>query len=299
MAEEIAVLIKTYMRENTFFHCTKSIIRYMIKNNLHFTLYIADDGDISEKKKKLYNKLHSKGHTVLEIPLNTGASKSRNMLLARLKDERYILRMDDDFEFNELTNLKTMLKIVKQNRNIGIVADLEKQIGFGKSTFNNTISPYQGFLEMKDGVLYKRILPLSGFEYVKVNEIKYAYCDFSRNMLLIRREVFDSIKWDNNIFFNGEHEDLMLQLKHHTTWRLVFTTESVHLHREDIPENNTHQKKKYYQIKKSINDKNYFYKKWGIRKEIIKRPLTVLLAAGFLYILRNIRGFLGICFNIE
>lgn len=262
----------------------------MVKDHLNFKLYIADEGDISGKKKKLYEKLQAKGHTVLELPLNTGASKSRNMLLNQIKDEQYVLRMDDDFELNELTNIKAMLEIAKQNKNIGMVADLEKQIGFGKSTFHNTISPYQGFLEIKDGVLYKNIVPLKRFKYIKLNGINYAYCDFSRNMLLIKREVFDSIKWDDHIFFNGEHEDLMLQLKYHTDWKLVFTTDSVHLHREDIREEKLFQKKHYNQIKEAHKDKTYLFQKWGIKKEVIIRPLALYITACFLYIFRKIRG---------
>lgn len=276
---EIAVFIKTFIREETFFNCIESVIEYMSDNHISNRLYIADDGEISEKKKKLYKNLRCKGHIILELPFNTGASKSRNLLLSELQDERYILRMDDDFELTNETNIFALTKILDKKSNIGVVADLERQVGIGKSVFSKQISPYQGFFIKKGTILVKKIIPLNKFDYFYVDGIKCAKCDFSRNMLLIRRDIFKEIKWEEKIKFAGEHLDFMLQIKH-STWDLVFTPLSIHSHREDIKNTN----KSIYSKTKVANmeRKNIYIKKWNIERITISRPILYIFKAAFL-----------------
>jgi len=275
---EIAVFIKTFMREETFFNCIKSVMQYMSNNNISYRIYIADDGEISEKKKKLYENLRCKGHIILELPFNTGASKSRNLLLGELQDERYVLRMDDDFELTNETNILAMKKIINKKPKIGVVADLERQIGIGKSVFSKQISPYQGFFIKKGTKLVKKIVPLNKFDYFYVDGIKCAKCDFSRNMLLIRRDIFKKIKWEEKLKFAGEHLDFMLQIKH-SPWDLVFTPLSIHLHREDIENSN---KSIYSKTKIANMERDIIYKKkWNIERIVVSRPVPYLLKAAF------------------
>lgn len=275
---EIAVFIKTFMREETFFNCINSLMEHMSNNHISYRLYIADDGEISEKKKKLYENLRCEGHIILELPFNTGASKSRNLLLSELQDERYVLRMDDDFELTNETNIFALKKILDKKSNIGVVADLERQVGIGKSVFSKQISPYQGFFIKKGTKLVKKIVPINKFDYFYVDGIKCAKCDFSRNMLLIKRDIFKEIKWEEKLKFAGEHLDFMLQIKY-SSWDLVFTPLSIHLHREDIENTN---KSIYNKTKIANMERDIIYKKkWNIKKIIVSRPVPYLLKAAF------------------
>ena len=275
---EIAVFIKTFMREETFFNCINSLMEHMSNNHISYRLYIADDGEISEKKKKLYENLRCKGHIILELPFNTGASKSRNLLLGELQDERYVLRMDDDFELTNETNIFAMKKILNKKPEIGVVAGLERQIGIGKSVFSKQISPYQGFFIKKGTKLVKKIVPLNKFDYFYVDGIKCAKCDFSRNMLLTKRDIFKEIKWEEKLKFSGEHFDFMLQIKY-SPWDLVFTPFSIHLHREDIENTNKsiYNKTKIANIEKKI----IYKKKWDIERTTISRPVLNIFRAAF------------------
>ena len=286
---EIAVFIKTFMREETFFNCIKSVMQYMSNNNISYRLYISDDGKISEKKKKLYKNLRCKGHIILELPFNTGASKSRNLLLSELQDERYVLRMDDDFELTNETNIFALKKILDKKSNIGVVADLERQVGIGKSVLSKQISPYQGYIIKKGTTLVKKIVPLNKFDYFYVDGIKYAKCDFSRNMLLIRLDIFNEIKWEEKLKFAGEHLDFMLQIKY-SSWDLVFTPFSIHLHREDIENTN---KSVYSKTKIANMERKIIYKKkWNIERITISRPILYIFKAAFLKFV-NILGKLA------
>ena len=290
---EIAVFIKTFMREETFFNCIKSVMQYMSNNHISYRLYIADDGEISEKTKKLYENLRCKGHIILKLPFNTGASKSRNLLLGELQDERYVLRMDDDFELTNETNIFTLKKILDKKFNIGVVADLERQVGIGKSVFSKQISPYQGFFIKTGTTLVKKIVPINKFDYFYVDGIKCAKCDFSRNMLLLKRDIFREIKWEEKLKFAGEHLDFMLQIKH-SPWDLVFTPLSIHLHREDIENTN---KSIYSKTKITNMERDIIYKKkWNIERITISRPIFYLFKAAFLKFVNILQKFANTIF---
>lgn len=272
---ELAIFIKTFNREKALINCIESIEKQL--NNIEYRYYIADDGEKTETKNKLYKDLRRSGNIIKELNYNIGASKSRNILLKSLQDEKYILRLDDDFEFTDETNLTAMIKILEKNKNISAVADLERQIGNGKSVFSGEISPWQGFFFKKNKTLVKKAVDLNDFIYFNCSDYQYAYCDFARNFILIKREVFDEISWDEKISFAKEHEDFMLSLKK-TGNNLVFTPNSTHLHRDDIVSS-----KNYINVKS--NEKNQersienFNKKWGFKEVKIKRPLKYLFRA--------------------
>lgn len=289
--DKIAILIKTIYKERVLYNCIESIQKNLI--GFEYKIYIADDGPVSTTKYDFYMSLRNLGHIIIELPFNTGASKSRNILLSHIDDEKYILRLDDDFEISHETNIKAMKQILDSNNDIGIVADLERQFGHGKGTLSGRLSSYQGELEIKNGILYKRIKYRRHLKKNSIYDIEYFKCDLTRNMLLIKREVFEDISWDDMLLIAGEHTDFMLQIKK-SKWELVFTTNSVHYHREDIIEND----EKYNEIK----NKNYnflvrnksikmdvFEKKWGIEKEIIKRPFWVFVIAFVGWFLKRIR----------
>lgn len=282
---ELAIFIKTFLREEALFNCINSIEKNL--EGISFTIYIADDSYyMSDEKRHLYKKILDEGHVVLELPFGIGVSESRNLLLQKLKDEKYILRLDDDFEINNETNILGMKQILDSNQKIGVIADLERQIGDGKGVFSGDINGWQGFLHIEDSSLIKKIVPLEKFVYSSLNGIKYSKCDLTRNMLLIKRDVFNEVKWDDNIKFDGEHEDFLLQLKY-SKWDLVFTPDSIHLHREDIQykKSNEYQKIKQedsFTSEKSISRKA-FRDKWGINKITIKRPLKETIKAGIIY----------------
>lgn len=290
---EIAIFIKTFLREETLFNCINSIEEHL--KSLSYRLYIADDSYyISDLKRDIYKRLTDTGHIVIELPFGIGVSKSRNILLQNLRDEKYILRLDDDFEITKETNIIAMKKILENEKNIGAVADLERQMGDGKGVFSGDINTWQGFLEIRGTSLVKKMVSLSQFEYSTVEKFKYAKCDLTRNMILLKREIFNDLKWDENIKFDGEHEDFLLQIKN-SRWDLAFTPDSIHLHREDIQ---NEKMKEYQKIKredrltseKSIS-RQIFKDKWGIEKIIIKRPMSEKIKAAYIYLKNTYKSY--------
>jgi len=264
---ELAIFIKTLIKEKTIINCVKAIEANL--RNVNYCIYIADDGPISSYKDTFYNELTEKGHKIFKLSNNIGASASRTALLAKLNEENFVLRMDDDFEISEETNLSGMINTLKKDRNIGAIADLERQIGHGKSVQSGRINPWQGFLLMKHGYLIKKMYPLRKYNFTTISNMQVAKSDFTRNMLLLKREIFQDICWDENLSFANEHVDFMLQLQK-SKWGVVFTPNSVHLHRDDL----THTEAKdlieaYHKFRSSNSSQashyKYFLEKWNIK----------------------------------
>jgi len=270
---EVAILIKTLLKEKTIINCVKTIEKNL--SDIDYRIYIADDGQISTIKKNLYKDLKKKGHKVLELPYNIGASASRNALLRELGEEKFVLRMDDDFHISEETNICDMINVLKEDKNIGAIADLERQIGHGKSVHSGRINPWQGFLLRQNNYLIKKMYPLRKYNFESIANIRVAKSDFTRNMLLIKREVFEDISWDENFPFANEHLDFLLQLKN-SKWNVVFTPDSIHWHRDDLSQFDAcdlFEEYKKMRISNSHKNKHYqyFLEKWKIRGVKIKR----------------------------
>lgn len=231
---KVAVLVKTLGRTHSLIRCVESVLRY---SGFPVRLYVADDGPVPPAKEALYEYLQRRGDVVTRLPANTGASESRNKLLGLMDGEPYILRMDDDFALSGETRLDRLAGLLEGDPELGVVGDLERQVGLGKSTFSGRINPGQGYLRRSGSVLHKDFIGLRGFKYVRRCgpswSARIAFCGFTRNMLLIRPEVFESVGWDGDLKFEGEHLDFLLQLSD-AGFKIGFTPDSVHEHRDDL-----------------------------------------------------------------
>lgn len=284
--KEIAIIIKTFFRDEALYECINSIKQYC--NDSSYRIYIADDGEIDQEKQRFYDRLEAEGHYILVLPFNTGASKSRNLLLDCIGQEKYILRMDDDFCFCPETRLADMKLILDRDDKVGAVADLEIQAGTGKGSFSGQVSSWQGYLDISGRKLYVRLIRLRKFNYKYIEGIQYAKCGFSRNMLLLRREMLEKVRWDENLKFEGEHIDFLLQINA-SGWELVFTTNSKHIHKEDIKFYSNFDKYKKVKKLNTGQEKEVFRNKWGIDEIVKQRSLADYAKAGFTKLIRGIR----------
>ncbi|ADR20591.1 hypothetical protein MATR_17840 [Marivirga tractuosa] len=283
----IAILIKTYNREKTLFNTLESISKFC--KNIEYKLYIFDDSNkISNEKIIYYDKLKCSNHFIYCTESKTSVTAARNFLVQNLEDEKYVLRIDDDFEFNKDTKLEVLISILDFDSRIGVISGIEKQIGTGKGVLNGEISPRQGFFKIEDEVLIKNNVPVKNWKFNKTNKNhRFSYCDFSRNFLMIRRSVFNDISWDESLPFHGEHEDFMLQIKQ-SPWKLAFSPDSMHFHREDL---SIEERNKYKEEKMILNKKSdwakYFYIKWKVKKRKNSYPLLYNLE-------RKLKSIIGI-----
>ncbi|HOP47868.1 MAG TPA: glycosyltransferase [Desulfobacteraceae bacterium] len=256
----LAIMIKTFMRSDCLTKCIQSIESHV--KDIPYRIYIADDGNIDSGKSELYDTLEKKGHFILKLPFDIGASAGRNALIPHIQ-EKYLLRLDDDFLFTTETHIDKMIYILDHVDNIGAISDLERQLTDGKGINAGSIqSSGQGFLRFYVGTLIKEYIDLSQIKYDYINSIRYCKCEFARNFLLIRRSMLEEIKWDEELKIQGEHVDFMMQIKNHPYWQLAFTPDSIHSHAgppdADLPLN-------YLNMRNRKNEMwPILFRKWGI-----------------------------------
>jgi GT2 family glycosyltransferase len=229
---KIAVLVKTYLRNGVIQQLVQSLQDYC---DLPYRLYVADEQPVSEEKLRIYEQLKDSGHVVLifDEPQAVSVCYARNRLLDMLRDEPFVLRLDDDFHFCPGTKISRLLTILSTRPEVGAVSDVEIQSVDGKKLKAGDLSAGQGHFHLgnRGKSLLKLPVPVDQWHWRTTEGVRFAYADFTRNFLLIRREVFQSVRWNERLQIHGEHSDFMLRLKK-AGWLLAFTPDSVHLHNE-------------------------------------------------------------------
>lgn len=223
----VAITIKTYRRPERVVDCVRSIETYC---DVPFRLYIADDSPSGLRPLELYRDLERRGHYVHIFEEHVSVTSARNFLLGQLQNEKHVLRLDDDFLFGPQTSLTAMINVLEACPHIGAVSSVERQLGQGKGKEDGELSDKQGFLLRESGALRKLEMPLELVNWHSTPDgVRFAAFDFTRNFLLIKRKVFDTVRWREELFLKGEHLAFMRDLAANY-WGLAQTPDSIHLH---------------------------------------------------------------------
>ena len=138
-------------------------------------------------------------------------------------------------------------------------------------------SAKQGHIFLENGILLRTNVPHQAWTYMTARGVRFAYANFTRNFLLIRRAVFDTVRWDEDLYIQGEHLAFMLDLQR-AGWLLAFTPESVHLHNEE-GEDASNNYAIFRHSEEGINRRNaVFRNKFGIvseGREVLVSPARV------------------------
>ncbi|MCS4157973.1 glycosyltransferase family 2 protein [Salinibacter ruber] len=257
----IGVSIKTGNNRVSIITCIHSVINTLKEYN--YKIYIGDQPPISNWKSKLYNYLLDKGHFVKVYDEDRTFGEVRNKLASNI-DEKYLLRIDDDFELGGEFNIEPLRKVLESNQSIDFCSDLERQIGHGKNVVSGRIRPFGANCHLVGSTLFNLFHSMIG-GYRTHNNYKYKRANFTRNLLLIRRNVLADVKWDPNLMWMGEHLDFMLSLMRANCVG-AYTPHSIHYHRDDL--NSPSERGNLPRNKK----KKIFSSKWGIKKIVNVYP---------------------------
>ncbi len=228
---KIAIIIKTTPNRFSLKWLLLSIEHALSQHT--YRLYIADEQPLPEWKQWLYDELKARGHHVKVWDQPVAVTIARNDLINSLRNETFVLRVDDDFELGGEFNIDAMLTILKQD-NIDFCCDVERQIGEGKGKISGETRIESGHIlfRKKNRPVIKFITD-SSWKYSSFNGISFAKADYMRNLILLKRKVFERVCWNENLLFTGEHVDFFLELKH-AGFQGAFTNASIHLHRDDL-----------------------------------------------------------------
>lgn len=287
---QLGIMLKTFMREHALLSCLASIFSF--PPDCGFRIYIADDGPSDPNgpdalQAKVYDALRTAGHVVRRFPYQTPVTKCRNAILAEMS-EPYILRLDDDFEFLPETDIRAMMDVLQKRPELGCIAGLERQLGLGKGVFSGQLSPFQGYLRREGTILIKSVARPSSFAFEEVAGIPLRICDFTRNFLLCRKEIFDDVQWEERLHFQGEHVDFFLQLQA-SAWKVGFTTASTHAHNErrHRPPGSRKEPPKRELIQ-DMDWRAVLREKWGITGIRIEAPWLVQVQRAFVSVARRL-----------
>lgn len=195
----ISVLIKTFLRDGFLLKCVEGIRKTMPGAKV----IIVDDGHESSFKISWYANLRRLGHLCQWLPFDSGFGAKANEGTKNL-DRQYVLIGSDDFNFENPSASQGIL-------DMQMVLDNDPSIDVVSGRVGGR--PYEAQLFLKGDRAYER----SGFyEERKVGTVAYSTTDLTVNYSLIRKEVFDKVRWDEDVKIGGgEHGAFYLDLMKH------------------------------------------------------------------------------------
>lgn len=179
-------------------------------------LYITDNGRENATKNVFYRKLLNEGHYIERLDFNYMWRKAFNEKLGKLQDEKYILKVDDDFYFDKPV---TFTDFLEKDLKIGLIG------GQVWHSHRNEPSDYVFNVERKEGDKY--LLSLA-----KHKGGGYIYCDFVPDFWMARREILP--KMPELPPAGGGHEQFFTQIyEMEKDWKVAYTNEVVAIHEKD------------------------------------------------------------------
>lgn len=243
---DVAILVTTFMRDSALFQCIKSIQTYYP----NMAIFVADNGKPNEKKRQ-FCKAHE--CTLVASPFDSGVGSARNAVFSTLpKQYKYVVICEDDVLFTDETRLENWVAVLEAEEDIGIVGGILKKYGAKTLITQN----YEAWLYAKADMLY--IEKIDMFDWKMIAGIKYAPCDIVINIFMMKREVWDSQKWDSSIKTWPEHEDFFFSLKKNTPWKVAYTDTVSFIHKA------TPYDEPYAKYRMRIDGVGIFARKWGI-----------------------------------
>ena len=258
MNKQIAITIPSFLRFDKLKKEVQSIIKSHPANS--FRLYIGDQGKKDSRKEEFYTFVRKYKHEIYRMPFNCGAIYTRNYLIKKTK-EPYILVIDNDFTFNNQSNLKPFLEVLEENKNIGIVG------GVVNSRAECDVNYIYDLVKDGDKLYFIYNSYKQYFKTIK-NHYRYIPSNLVLNFFLARREVFNDILWDENYKMYG-HIDFFLRMKE-IKWSVAYTPDVEVYHQKQL-DADTYLNYRLGNRENSNTYKGiqYFYKKWNLKPENI------------------------------
>ena len=197
--ERVCIFIKTFLRDGFLFETVEDLCGLFPEARL----VIADDGEMTAAKERLYQTLRRRGHTVLELPFDSGFGAKSNAAIAHF-DRPYVLVGSDDFDFKQARpGVERLVAVLDNVPEVGLASGRVR----GK--------PYEGWLvDVAPGVMAERRIAYDQPRYA--DGVEYHLCDLTVNYSLIRASVLgpDKAHWDDDIKIGGgEHAAFFIEVR--------------------------------------------------------------------------------------
>jgi len=262
--KDTAILITTFLRDDALFACVKSIRKYY----LDIKIFIVNTGQSSDKIDKLcsYHRC-----TLIKAPLDSGVCCARNEAMALIpKEYKYVVILEDDIVFNEKTKLETWRTILREYEDIGIVScEVQRLNGMNKK-----VQDYEANIRLENDIIYVEKIEVP--KWRGKGETRHFCCDIVPNVFMMRRDIWETIKWDEQYKTTPEHTDFFLLLKRNTDWKIAFTDSiSMEHHIQRYSSHEYSAKRRRTEGYRALGEKwgvkyywNSWHEKWGMTNPI-------------------------------
>lgn len=243
---DIAVSVTVFKRIEKLNELLRSIDPAFVS-----VVYIADNGELTERKNEVYNQSLPFELEVFDLEYDVGLGASRNKIVQEFEEE-YLLLMDSDMRMPK--NAHILLEQLEANSEIGgvcgAIAETDRIFTSGCLDIyedGDTIS-----LDLRDK---KEVQFLAGYPFIEF--------DMITNASLFRRECVKEYSWDPKYQIGREHADFFLGHKRRTDWIFGFCPTVHFFHNPGGSEeylSNRWDDEKYH------NAEEYLIEKWGFNE---------------------------------
>ena len=195
---KVSIGIKTFLRDSHLFDAIAGIRAAMPE----VEMVIADDGRLTEDKAKLYEELKSEGHVVSVMLFDSGFGYKSNWIAQHFRRD-YLLIASDDFDFRPPVVVRGIERLVDT------LDHTDADIASGRVNGR----PYEFYLTD----LGSKIIETAVSDEITDTDdpdIWFVQCDLTVNYSLMKRRVFDKVKWDDDQKIGqGEHGAFFVDAK--------------------------------------------------------------------------------------
>ena len=252
--DEVTIIIKTLDRCD----CLINLLDSIFKKYPKIRVLVGDDSEISSKEKIL-SKFNQYNLQYYNLEKDCGLSAGRNFLLNKIQTKYFVLA-DDDFVFDQKTNLERAVQILEEKK-LDIIGGYIRNYKIIKSNWDKLLVLIQKILKYELPTNYIGTLKMEGntfyADYTVHSFPEFAETDLVLNFFLAKTERIKEIHgWDPKLKLQ-EHTEFFYRVKLNNL-KVGFTNElSVQHHPVKL---------KKYSEKRNRNYTNVFMDKYAIDK---------------------------------
>lgn len=252
--DEVTIIIKTLDR----YDCLINLLDSIFKKYPKIRVLVGDDSEISSKEKIL-SKFNQYNLQYYNLEKDCGLSAGRNFLLNKIQTKYFVLA-DDDFVFDQKTNLERAVQILEEKK-LDIIGGYIRNYKIVKSNWDKLLVLIQKILKYELPTNYIGTLKMEGntfyADYTVHSFPEFAETDLVLNFFLAKTERIKEIHgWDPKLKLQ-EHTEFFYRVKLNDL-KVGFTNElSVQHHPVKL---------KKYSEKRNRNYTNVFMDKYAIDK---------------------------------
>lgn len=244
MVDDLAIGVTVFKRINKLKTLLESIDAEIVS-----TVYVADDGELTERKMSVYNQTYPFDLELFDLPFDAGIGAGRARIVNALEED-YFLLMDSDMEMPP--NVEVLYQQLNEKSDLGGVCGLfiEDERIFSSGCIDifedNNICTH-GLRKPK------KTTSIAGYPFVNF--------DMIANAALFKRECVEEYTWDPEYVIGREHVDFYYGHKKTTDWSFGLCPSVLFPHN---PGGSKEYLKHRWSTQKYDTATKYFMDKWSL-----------------------------------